>query len=45
MLHRARTQNRKSLVILDEIHHAGDALSLGGRHRVRRSNRPPTGWP
>jgi superfamily II DNA or RNA helicase len=29
MLHRARTQNRKSLVILDEIHHAGDALSWG----------------
>jgi superfamily II DNA or RNA helicase len=29
MLHRARTQNRKTLVILDEIHHAGDALSWG----------------
>jgi len=29
MLHRRRTENRKSLVILDEIHHAGDALSWG----------------
>jgi superfamily II DNA or RNA helicase len=29
MLHRARTQNRKTLVVLDEIHHAGDALSWG----------------
>lgn len=33
MLHRARTQNRKSLVILDEIHHAGERALLGGRHR------------
>ena len=29
MLHRRRTENRKSLVILDEVHHAGDALSWG----------------
>ncbi|MDP9433273.1 MAG: DEAD/DEAH box helicase, partial [Actinomycetota bacterium] len=29
MLHRARTENRKTLVILDEIHHAGDGLSWG----------------
>ncbi|MFZ0323817.1 MAG: DEAD/DEAH box helicase [Actinomycetes bacterium] len=29
MLHRRRTENRKSLVVLDEIHHAGDALSWG----------------
>ncbi|MGH3328373.1 MAG: DEAD/DEAH box helicase, partial [Streptomycetales bacterium] len=28
-LHRARTQSRPTLVILDEIHHAGDALSWG----------------
>src|ERR1700722_6433240 len=28
-LHRARTENRKTLVIFDEIHHAGDALSWG----------------
>jgi superfamily II DNA or RNA helicase len=28
-LHRQRTQNRPTLVILDEIHHAGDALSWG----------------
>jgi superfamily II DNA or RNA helicase len=29
MLHRARTDARRSLVILDEIHHAGDGLSWG----------------
>jgi len=29
MLHRARTQNARSLVILDEVHHAGDGLSWG----------------
>jgi superfamily II DNA or RNA helicase len=29
MLHRRRAENRKTLVILDEIHHAGDALSWG----------------
>ncbi|WP_214370805.1 DEAD/DEAH box helicase [Pseudonocardia sp. H11422] len=29
MLHRARTENRRMLVILDEIHHAGDAKSWG----------------
>ena len=29
MLHRARTEARRSLVILDEIHHAGDGLSWG----------------
>jgi superfamily II DNA or RNA helicase len=29
MLHRARTDNRRTLVILDEVHHAGDALSWG----------------
>jgi superfamily II DNA or RNA helicase len=28
-LHRQRTQNRRMLVIFDEIHHAGDALSWG----------------
>jgi superfamily II DNA or RNA helicase len=28
-LHRARTLNRRTLVIFDEIHHAGDALSWG----------------
>ena len=33
MLHRARTENRKSLVILDEIHHAGDAMSWGSAVR------------
>lgn len=29
MLHRRRTEHRKSLVVLDEVHHAGDALSWG----------------
>lgn len=29
MLHRARTDNRRTLVVLDEIHHAGDGLSWG----------------
>ena len=29
MLHRARTDAKRSLVILDEIHHAGDGLSWG----------------
>ena len=29
MLHRQRTVNRRTLVIFDEIHHAGDALSWG----------------
>ncbi|GDY32991.1 DEAD/DEAH box helicase [Gandjariella thermophila] len=28
-LHRVRTENRRTLVILDEIHHAGDAKSWG----------------
>ncbi|UFU08421.1 DEAD/DEAH box helicase [Ruania halotolerans] len=28
-LHRARTDNARTLVILDEVHHAGDALSWG----------------
>jgi superfamily II DNA or RNA helicase len=29
LLHRARTESRSTLVILDEIHHAGDALTWG----------------
>jgi superfamily II DNA or RNA helicase len=29
LLHRARCQNRRTLVILDEVHHAGDGLSWG----------------
>ncbi|WP_245708772.1 DEAD/DEAH box helicase [Ruania alba] len=28
-LHRARTENARTLVILDEVHHGGDALSWG----------------
>src|SRR5579875_3045275 len=33
LLHRARTEARRTLVILDEIHHAGDALSWGDAAR------------
>jgi superfamily II DNA or RNA helicase len=29
LLHRNRTEGRKTLVILDEVHHGGDALSWG----------------
>ncbi|MFC5994767.1 DEAD/DEAH box helicase, partial [Pseudonocardia hispaniensis] len=29
MLHRARTETRRTLVILDEVHHAGDARTWG----------------
>lgn len=29
MLHRNRTENRRTLVVLDEIHHAGDARTWG----------------
>jgi superfamily II DNA or RNA helicase len=29
LLHRGRTEARRSLVVLDEIHHAGDGLSWG----------------
>ena len=37
-LHRQRTENRHTLVIFDEIHHAGDALSWG--EAVRESFEP-----
>ena len=37
-LHRQRTENRRTLVIFDEIHHAGDALSWG--EAVRESFDP-----
>ena len=33
-LHRQRTENRRTLVIFDEIHHAGDALSWGDAVKV-----------
>nr|WP_284287896.1 DEAD/DEAH box helicase family protein [Angustibacter aerolatus] len=29
LLHRRRTENKRTLVILDEVHHAGDSLSWG----------------
>ncbi|GGO15245.1 hypothetical protein GCM10010116_30590 [Microbispora rosea subsp. aerata] len=39
-LHRARTETRKTLVIFDEIHHAGDAKSWGDG--VREAFEPAT---
>ncbi len=43
LLHRARTEAARTLVILDEIHHGGDALSWG-EASARRSSRPRGGW-
>jgi superfamily II DNA or RNA helicase len=40
MLHRARTEAARTLVILDEIHHGGDALSWGDA--VREAFEPAT---
>lgn len=40
MLHRNRTEARKTLVIFDEVHHAGDALSWG--EAVREAFDPAT---
>ncbi len=39
-LHRARTERRRTLVILDEVHHGGDALSWGDA--IRESFEPAT---
>ena len=39
-LHRARTTRRRTLVVLDEVHHAGDALSWGDA--VREAFEPAT---
>jgi superfamily II DNA or RNA helicase len=39
-LHRARTEARRTLVVLDEVHHAGDALSWG--EAVREAFEPAT---
>ena len=39
-LHRARTATRRTLVVLDEVHHAGDALSWG--EAVREAFDPAT---
>ncbi|WP_214413505.1 DEAD/DEAH box helicase [Sphaerisporangium fuscum] len=39
-LHRTRTENRRTLVIFDEIHHAGDAKSWGDG--VREAFEPAT---
>lgn len=40
MLHRARCENRRTLVIMDEVHHAGDSLSWGDA--VREAFDPAT---
>jgi superfamily II DNA or RNA helicase len=40
VLHRRRTETRRTLVILDEIHHGGDALSWGDA--VREAFEPAT---
>jgi superfamily II DNA or RNA helicase len=49
VLHRQRTENRRTMVIFDEIHHAGDALSWGeavreafqpARHRMGLTGTP-----
>jgi superfamily II DNA or RNA helicase len=40
MLHRRRTEGRRTLVVLDEIHHGGDALSWGDA--VREAFEPAT---
>ncbi|HJP76675.1 MAG TPA: DEAD/DEAH box helicase [Pseudonocardiaceae bacterium] len=39
-LHRVRTENRKTLVILDEVHHGGDAKSWGDS--IREAFTPAT---
>ena len=40
LLHRARTERTRTLVILDEIHHGGDALSWGDA--IREAFEPAT---
>ena len=40
LLHRRRTETRRTLVILDEVHHGGDALSWGDA--VREAFEPAT---
>ena len=40
LLHRRRTETRTTLVILDEVHHGGDALSWGDA--VREAFEPAT---
>lgn len=43
LLHRARTERWRTLVILDEIHHGGDTKAWGDAIR-RLSNRPRGVW-
>lgn len=38
-LHRQRTMSRRTLVVFDEVHHAGDALSWGEAIRVEPARR------
>jgi superfamily II DNA or RNA helicase len=40
LLHRRRTENKRTLVVLDEVHHGGDALSWGDA--VREAFDPAT---
>jgi superfamily II DNA or RNA helicase len=40
LLHRRRVEDRKTLVILDEVHHAGDSMSWG--ESVREAFEPAT---
>ena len=42
-LHSGLTDRRATLVILDEVHHGGDALSAGATRCARRSAAPPGG--
>ena len=39
LLHRRRTESRRTLVVLDEVHHGGETRC------ARRSTRRPGGWP
>ena len=41
---RIRTERFKTLVILDEVHHAGDALSWGEAVREAFEPGAPAGW-
>lgn len=41
-LHRQRTENRRTMVIFDEIHHVGDALSWG--EAAREAFEPAADW-
>ena len=42
--HRVRTENYRTLVVFDEIHHGGDAKSWGEAIREAFDRRDPHGW-